>query len=109
MEQKKVSSALLTANKARKISRVFDRIHICVDASFEPEGSTGIGGLCLSSFGKVLGFFSGQIPDELLDLLREEDQETAIFELELVAVVICLLSVEGGPVNSQVSPSFHSQ
>lgn len=84
----------MIANKARKISRGFvDRIHIHVDASFEPDGFSGLGGLgglCVNSIGKVLGFFSEQVPSELLELIKAGDEEAAIQELEMVAIVIVL-------------------
>ena len=54
-----------------------------VDASFEPTGFLGLGGVLysLSSTGKCLGFFSEKVDDDLLSRVLAENQETAIQEL----------------------------
>lgn len=40
--------------------------------------------------GEVLGFFSEQVASEFLDLIKVGDKETAIMELEMVAMVVAL-------------------
>lgn len=63
-----------------------DRVHIYVDASYEPNGFSGIGGVCVDSPGTVLGFFSEETPPELLEVIKTGDKETAILEFEMVGV-----------------------
>ena len=87
----KLIRASLEANKARVVSaELSDHIHIYVDASFEPDGYCGIGGVCYDSAGNLLGFFSERAPDDLIQLLKSGDKETAIFELEAIAVVVAV-------------------
>lgn len=57
-----------------------------MDASCEAGGYSGIGGLCVDSSGEVVGFFSKKAPAELLLLIQGSDKETAILELEVVAI-----------------------
>lgn len=79
----------LLENKPRLVSPgLADHVHVYVDASFEPEGYSGIRGLCIDSAGKVLGFFSEQVPPELLELVKVGDKETAILELEMLAISV---------------------
>lgn len=51
----------------------------------KPNGFSGISGICFSSQGAVLGFFSENIFVELPELIKAGDKETAILELEIVA------------------------
>eukprot|EP00435_Cladocopium_sp_Y103_P070288 s2538_g35.t1 len=84
-------SSALPANKARQVSRgLGDYVHIYVDASFEASGYSGVGGLCVSSCGEVVGFFNERVPDELLLLLQGSSKETAILELEMIAISVAI-------------------
>ena len=80
--------AILMRNAPRRVSgQLSDHAHVYVDASFEPSGFSGAGGLIFSSDGKCLGgFFSEPIDDDLLTEIMSDDQETAIQELEALAV-----------------------
>ena len=57
-----------------------------VDASYDPSGHSGIGGLLLSDSGSCLGFFSENVSNEVVRAIQREDQETIIFELEGLAI-----------------------
>eukprot|EP00438_Fugacium_kawagutii_P001422 Skav211637 [mRNA] locus=scaffold3476:7948:11312:+ [translate_table: standard] len=82
-------SSALTLNKPREISRgLSDHIHIYVDASFEPGGYSGIGGLCVNSDGSVISFFSEEVPPDLLCLIEKGSKETIILKLEMVAILV---------------------
>lgn len=52
-------SAALEANKARRVSQgLADFIRVYVDAAYEAENHSGVGGLCVNRAGEVVGFFS---------------------------------------------------
>lgn len=75
-------------NAPRRVSgQLSDHAHVYVDASFEPSGFSGAGGLIFCSDGKCLGFFSEPMDDDLLTKIMSDDQETAIQELEALAVL----------------------
>lgn len=81
----------LMLNRPRLVSKgLSSHVHLYVDASYEPEGFSGLGGLCVDSSGKVMGFFSEAVPKELLQLIKHGDKETAIQELEMVAITIAV-------------------
>ncbi|CAE7204871.1 car [Symbiodinium sp. CCMP2592] len=68
-------------------------VHIYVDASFEPGGFCGLGGLVFNSSGSALSWFGYEVrPEHIRKLLTCEDRsrETVIFELEALALAICL-------------------
>lgn len=71
-------------------TRFFEWVHLYVDASFEPGGSSGIGGLLLDQSGNCLGFFSESVSEDLVTQIKSDDQKTIIFELEGLAVAIGL-------------------
>ena len=62
--------------------------HMYVDASFEPGGFSGIGGILLDPYGQCLGCFSEAVDKTLLDSIMEADQCTAIMELEALAIYV---------------------
>lgn len=63
--------------------RLSEHIHIYVDASFNPNGYCGVGGVAYSSSGECLGFFSEVVKADALNLIMmKTGQETAIQELE---------------------------
>ena len=70
--------------------KLSDHVHLYVDASFDPQGFCGIGGVCYDSQGEALGFFSEEVPPELLSLLLTGDTETAILELEALAIIMAI-------------------
>lgn len=45
------------------------------NASNEPDGFSGIGGVCFSSQGVVLGFFSKEVPDKVISSLKIEERK----------------------------------
>ena len=68
-----------------------DPIYIFTDASYSPDGDKsycGVGGVCLSSAGRPLGFFSAELSDAQKALLGEGKAKTIIFEAELATVII---------------------
>ena len=71
-------------------TRFFEWVHLYVDVSFEPGGSSGIGGLLLDQSGNCLGFFSESVSEDLVTQIKSDDQKTIIFELEGLAVAIGL-------------------
>ena len=75
--------------RARKDSFV----HIYVDASFEPGSHSGLGGVVYGPGGIALAWFGYEVQERhLTKLLRGRDRvrETVIFELEALALAICL-------------------
>ena len=85
---------LLQSERPRTVSRdLGDNRLVFVDASFEPEGYSGLGGICYDANGKVLKWFAGPVPTDLLKVLQGcfgETRETVIYELEALAVVVAL-------------------
>ena len=61
-----------------------------MDASFDLDGYSGIGGIAYSSSGTVLAFFSEQISRSFLLTVMETDQQTIIQELEMFALLMAL-------------------
>ena len=83
--------SLLTENMPRPVDANFsDWVHIYVDASFEPTGFSGVGGMVLDSRGNCIDFFSEKVQPELLAMIKREEQETVIFELEGLAIAVAL-------------------
>ena len=75
--------------RARKDSFV----HIYVDASFEPGSRSGLGGVVYGPGGFALAWFGYEVQEcHLAKLLsgRDRVRETVIFELEALALAICL-------------------
>ena len=85
---------LLKSSHSRVVSRdLGDNRLVFVDASFEPDGYSGIGGICYDAQGQVLSWFSAPVPNDLLKILRScfgTLRETVINELEALAVVVAL-------------------
>lgn len=67
-----------------------DRIHIYEDVWFEADGYSGVERLCVDSPGTLIGFFSERAAEDLRVLVRESDKETAILELEMVAITLAI-------------------
>lgn len=69
--------------------------HIYVDASFEPSGYSGLGGVMYASTGECLGFLSEKVDDGLLSgILAEDHQKTVIQELEALALLIDVVTLK---------------
>ena len=82
---------LLTENAPRQVDVNFlDWVHIYVDAAFEPKGFSGVGGLILDHAGRCLSCFSEEVPSELVEKLKKDEQKTVIFELEGLAIAAAL-------------------
>ena len=86
--------ALLKEGHPREVSRRLANMRLVfVDASFEPGGYCGIGGLVYSDTGCLLHWFGCKVPDSLVTLLCQcfgRERETVIYELEALAVVLAL-------------------
>lgn len=65
-------------------------MHANVDTSFEPNGYSGVGGVAFDSNGSCVGNFSEVVTPEMIGLIKRDDQETIIFELECLAVATAL-------------------
>ena len=80
---------LLSLNAPRTVGiRHTNWFHLYVDASFEPQGFSGIGGVLFDPHGQCIGFFSKEVDSDLLRDMMEEDQLTAIMELEALAIYV---------------------
>jgi hypothetical protein len=87
---------LLTNNAPRQVDTNFmNWVHLYVDASFDPDGYSGIGGILLDSSGRCLGCFSETVEAQLLASIMSSTQETAILELEGLAVATALDTFQG--------------
>ena len=81
----------LQANVPRKImGSLSEHIHIYVDASFEEDSYSGLGGAVFDCHGKALAFFSEEVKSELVQAIRSEGQVTLIQELEMLALLVAL-------------------
>ena len=67
-----------------------DHMHIYVDASFNLDKYSGVGGVAYSSDGTVLGFFSEEISKSFILAAMSTDQHTMIQELEMFALLIAV-------------------
>ena len=64
-----------------------------MDASFSPNGFSGVGGLVLHMSGNTKAWFGEQAPEDLERALQSNfgtERETVIFELESLAVYLSL-------------------
>lgn len=72
----KLPRAGLTANEPRRISgKLSDRVRLYVDASQNPDGFWGIGGICANSSGKILGFCLEEVPQKFLEVINQGRRE----------------------------------
>ena len=63
-----------------------DLIHVYTDAC-QDENNAGIAGVAYDSVGNILGFFSSVVTPEQISLINSDDKQTAIAELESLAVL----------------------
>ena len=81
----------LLENSSRKIlGSMSDYVHMYVDASFDLDGYSGIGGVLYSSNGAVLDFFSETITKSFILAAMGPDQQTMIQELEMLALLVAI-------------------
>ena len=67
-------------------------VHIYVDASFERQKYSGLGGMVVDMPGKTLFFFSEAVDSATLDDIMSKGQKTVIQDLEMMAVFSFLKS-----------------
>ena len=80
---------LMNQNSPRVVcTRHKEWYHLYVDASFEPDGFSGLGGLLLDPYGACLGCFSEVVDQCLLLAIMRPDQKTPIMELEALAIFV---------------------
>ena len=84
---------LLLKNVSRKIESLqAEVVHIYVDASFDRQKYSGLGGMVVDMSGKTLFFFSEAVDDNTLDDIMSKGQKTVIQELEMMAVLAAVKS-----------------
>ena len=85
---------LLATGRPRALRATAGKVfHVYVDAAFEPNGFSGIGGLVVGKGGQILAWFGEQILPEDLSRLRttaDGEKETVIFELEALALALSI-------------------
>ena len=82
---------LLALNSPRSVSVAHVQwSYLFVDASFDPEVFSGIGGVLFDSSGTCAGCFSERVDTTLLQSLMKPEQQTTILELEGLAVAAAL-------------------
>jgi ribonuclease HI len=85
----KCMSARLGHNRPREIrGSLSEHVPMYVDASFEPNGFCGVGGILFSEDGKAIGFSSEQVGPETMAAILQRGRETAIQELETLALLM---------------------
>ena len=86
--------SLLRDGHPRTVTRDLSENRIVfVDASFEPSGKSGVGGICYDAQGRVLSWFGAEVPPSFLKVLQScfgAERATVIFELEALAVAVAL-------------------
>ena len=68
--------------------KMSDHVHVYVDASYEPEGYSGVGGVFYDSSGQSCFFFSERVSPEFLLSIKKDEQKNMIQELEMLALLI---------------------
>ena len=85
--------SLLLKNVLRKIESLqAEVVHIYVDASFDREKYSGLGGMVVDMSKKTLFFFSEAVDNDTLDEIMSKGQKTVIQELEMMAVLAAVKS-----------------
>ena len=83
-----------------------DHIHIYVDASFDLDGCSGVGGVAYSSDGTIIGYFPEETTKSFVLAATRPDQQTMIQELEMLVLLIAVSVWCPGPCGSE-DRSFH--
>ena len=79
----------ISLNIPRLISgKMSDHVHIYVDASYDPEGYSGVGGVLYDSSGQTCFFFSEKLSCDFLSSIKKAEQKNMIQELEMLALLI---------------------
>ena len=82
---------LLIRNTPRKIeASQAEVLHIYVDASFDYSNYSGLGGMIVNMFEKVISLFSVEVDTGTLDEILAKGQKTVIQELEMMAVLAAI-------------------
>ncbi|CAE7390692.1 car, partial [Symbiodinium sp. CCMP2456] len=88
--------SLFEHGRPRRVAATWSSVvHVYVDASFDYDGYSGIGGMAYDSSGNILGWFGSEVPKHVLDAICTYGgtaHETVIFELEAIAVLLALRS-----------------
>ena len=91
VETLKKLRSLISKNFPRKImGPLSGHIHVYVDASFDENGYCGVGGVAYLETGKILGFFSEEVSQDLVKKIKSHGQVTIIQELEMLALLIAI-------------------
>ena len=84
---------LLTENVPRKIESLqAEVVRIYVDASFDRQKYSGLGGMVVDMSTKTLFFFSEAVNDDTLDEIMSKGQRTVVQELEMMGVLAAVKS-----------------
>lgn len=84
---------LLLQNPPRRVeSTQAEVLHIYVDASFDYDCYSGLGGLIINMSEKVLSFFSAHVAKVTLDDIMAKGQTSVVQELEMMAVLAAVWS-----------------
>ena len=84
---------LLLKNAPRKVESLqAEVVHIYVDASFDRDKYSGLGGMVVDMSKKTLFFFSETVDNDTLDEIMSKGQKTVIQELEMMAVLAAVKS-----------------
>ena len=84
---------LLLKNAPRKVESLqAEVVHIYVDASFDRDKYSGLGGMVVDMSKKTLFFFSEAVGNDTLDEIMAKGQKTVIQELEMMAVLAAVKS-----------------
>ena len=78
---------IITGGPRRVLASIGRVFHLYTDACFE-DGSGGVGGVLYNQDGKMLSFFSEQLPADLVGRLNPCLKQNLIFELEALAVLM---------------------
>ncbi|CAE7240138.1 unnamed protein product [Symbiodinium sp. CCMP2456] len=96
LQSMRVLLNLFEHGRPRRVAATWSSVvHVYVDASFDYDGYSGIGGMAYDSSGHILGWFGIEVPTNVLDAIctyGDTTHETVIFELEALAVLLALRS-----------------
>ena len=91
----KLYLSCLVSQRPRAVHRWISQVFfIFTDACFEPDSSSvkaGIGALLADASGKIAHFFSVALDDVLVNDTNKSQRKTAIFELELFAILCAVI------------------
>ena len=76
--------------------KMSDHVHVYVDASYEPEGYSGVGGVFYDSSGQSCFFFSERVSPEFLLSIKKDEQKNMIQELDAGLADCCCVVAPSG-------------